>query len=378
MDSGPEGPSAIFQTNYNPAASPTAAAGSARLHDPCSCRLAGPHGATTVRPRPRRAYMGTPILWLTPSPGDTPTVYTRSDALSNAAELRFADSIARYSHDDWKREQHDEPTCHAKMRYVSTGRPSVLPPDFLACYLSHKRPSLSDLKGLAGKGRLHTTDDDNVLLLRSRTLPPTRSDKLNSVGRAACLLNDESVRIYVPLPMRDWIMQACHSTASCHLGTTRTLHMLERFYWWIGTNVCTQWWLRHCLKCQAPQTPRLTVRWSIISMPLPEGPGVAVSADYFGPLPVTPQGNNYILLFTDRFSRRADMFRVNAAEFTAEGTANILVNQYIPLWGSPRTILLDNDCSSAPSFHKLYISCWVCTSLLQAPIIPTVTGALSG
>ena len=79
-------PSAIFQTRYNPAASPTAAAGSAHRRDPCSCRLAGPHGATTVRPRPCRAYMGTPLLRLTPSSGDTPTAYTRSDALGDAAE----------------------------------------------------------------------------------------------------------------------------------------------------------------------------------------------------------------------------------------------------------------------------------------------------
>ena len=71
------------------------------------------------------------------------------------------------------------------MRYVSIGRPSVLPPDFSACYLSHKRPSLSDIKELAGKGRLQTTDDDIVLLVRNPTLPPTRPDKPNSVGRAA-------------------------------------------------------------------------------------------------------------------------------------------------------------------------------------------------
>ena len=77
-------------------------------------------------------------------------------------------------------------------------------------------------------------------------------------------------------------------------------------------------------------------------MPLPEGPGIAVSVDYFGPLPVTPRGNTFILLFTDRFSLRADMFPVTAAEFTAEGTANILVNQYIPLWGCQRTMLSDN------------------------------------
>ena len=62
-------------------------------------------------------------------------------------------------------------------------------------------------------------------------------------------------------------------------------------------------------------------------MPLPEGPGVAISVDYFGPLPVTPRGNTYILLITDLFSRGADMFPVTAPEFTAEGTANILVNK---------------------------------------------------
>ena len=62
-------------------------------------------------------------------------------------------------------------------------------------------------------------------------------------------------------------------------------------------------------------------------MPLPEGPGVAISVDYFGPLPVTPRGNTYILLITDRFSRRADRFAVIAAEFTVEGTVTILVNK---------------------------------------------------
>ena len=48
------------------------------------------------------------------------------------------------------------------------------------------------------------------------------------------------------------------------------------------------------------------------------------------------------LLFTDRLSRRAAMFAVTTAEFTAEGTANILVNRFIPLWGCPSTLLSDN------------------------------------
>ena len=48
------------------------------------------------------------------------------------------------------------------------------------------------------------------------------------------------------------------------------------------------------------------------------------------PFRSSPRDNTYILLFTDRFSRRADVFPVTAAEFTAEGTNNILVNQYFP------------------------------------------------
>ena len=113
-------------------------------------------------------------------------------------------------------------------------------------------------------------------------------------------------------------------------------------------NVCTRWWLRHCLKCQARQTTWLTVRLPIISITLPKGPGIAISVDYFGPLQVTPRGNTYILPITDRSSLRAGVFATTAAEFTAEGTANILVNQYITLRGCPRTMLSDNGVQFAP------------------------------
>ena len=108
-------------------------------------------------------------------------------------------------------------------------------------------------------------------------------------------------------------------------------------------SICTRLWLRYYLKCQARKRPRLTVRCPIISVPPPPGPGIAVSVGYFGSLPVTPRGNTYVLLFTDGFSRRADMFAVTAVEFTDEGTANILINRYIPVWGCPRSILSDND-----------------------------------
>ena len=124
----------------------------------------------------RAEPVGTPLLRLTPPPGDMPTAPAKLDVLGDAAESQFADSVRRYSHADWEREQQVEPTCHAVMRYIAIGRPSALPADFLSCYPSHKRPSLSDIQELACIRRLRTTDDNIVLLVRNPTPPPKTSD----------------------------------------------------------------------------------------------------------------------------------------------------------------------------------------------------------
>ena len=173
-------------------------------------------------------------------------------------------------------------------------------------------------------------------------------------------------------------MQACHSTASCHLGTTRTLCMPERFYWWIGMNVCTRWWLRHCLKCQARKTSRLTVHWPIISMPLPEG--------LASPSVLTPGA-----LYRSRC--KATPTSCSSPTVSVVGpicspslppTSPLRVwptlcsTNTFPYRGARAPYSWTTASSSAPSFHKLYTRCWACASLPQAPIIQTTTEALSG
>ena len=81
--------------------------------------------------RDRAEPVGTPLLRLTPPLGDTPPAPAKLDALGDAAKLQFADSVARYSHADWERQQQAEPTCHAARRYSTISRPSALPADFI-------------------------------------------------------------------------------------------------------------------------------------------------------------------------------------------------------------------------------------------------------
>ena len=125
----------------------------------------------------------------------------------------------------------------------------------------------------------------------------------------------------------------------------------------IGLHASVRAWLRACYTCRARKASRQTVRWPVLSLPHPSGPGIVVAVDFFGPLPVTPRGHAYILLFTDRFSRRADMYAVSPAKFTARGTADVLVNEYMPKWGCMTTLLSDNGyhfCSKlSAAIYKL-------------------------
>ena len=306
---------------------------------PRSARL----GSTTSTGRPASTSSTLPPppdLQSDPPPPTAPLHPTVLDLDVQAAAVHLSNTVLNYSHSDWEQAQRQESFCDATRRYIQLGYPQPLPTSLCNRIPSRQRPDPADILDLAAKGRLIQGDHDTILLVRGPAAVVSRPNGLPARLRRPPF--NDSVCIYLPLLARPWIMHACHADASCHLGITRTLKMLERFYWWVGMEACTKWWVRRCLKCQARKTSRQTVRWPILSIPLPNSPGVAVSVDYFGPLPITARGNAYILLFTDRFSRRADMFAVTTAKFTAEGTANILVNRFIPLWGCPSTFLSDN------------------------------------
>ena len=257
-----------------------------------------------------------------PPPLSAPLHPTASDPDVQTAAAHLSNTLLNYSHSDWEHPQREDPLCDATRRYIQLGCPQHCLISLCGHIPSHRRPASTDILDLAAKGRLIQGDHGTTLFVRN---PVTvASSSVDTPARLGRLPFNDPVRIYVPLLARPWIMHACHADA------------------WVGMEVCTKWWVRRCLKCQVRKTSRQTVRWPVLPIPLPNSPGVAVSVDYFGPLPITARGNSYILLFTDRFSRRADMFAVTTAEFTAEGTANILVNRFIPLWGCPSTLLYDN------------------------------------
>ena len=64
------------------------------------------------------------------------------------------------------------------------------------------------------------------------------------------------------------------------------------------------------------------------------------SFDLLGPLPGTSNnGNVYVFLIVDLFSRHAEGYAMAKDEKPARGCASKIVDDYIPRWGCPHTFL---------------------------------------
>ena len=102
---------------------------------------------------------------------------------------------------------------------------------------------------------------------------------------------------------------------------------------------------------------------------------MAISIDHFGPTPVKLLGNTYILLVTDRFNSRADMFAVAAAEFTTEGTTGVLTTRTFPFEDAATS--RTTASSSAQDFHTLFASYLASVKSPPARTAPTKLAAWS-
>ena len=219
------------------AASAAAASPPLRTSPPPRSARLGP----TTSPGHRAPISSTPPpadLQSVPPPLSTPLHPTAPDPDAQAAAAHLSNTLLNYSHSDWEQAQRDDPLCDATRRYIQLGYPQHCLTSLCDHIPSHRRPASTDILDLAAKGRLIQGDYGTTLFVRNPvTVASSPADTTARLGR---LPFNDPVRIYVPLLARPWIMHACHADASCHLGVMRTLKMLERFYWWVGMEVCTK------------------------------------------------------------------------------------------------------------------------------------------
>ena len=203
---------------------------------PRSARL-----GSTTSPGRRTPISSTPPpadLQSAPPPLSAPLHPTASDPDVQAAAAHLSNTLLNYNHSEWEQAQREDPLCDATRRYIQLGCPQHHLTSLCEHIPSHRHPDSPEILDLAAKGRLMQGDHGTTLFVRNPvTVASSSVDTPAHLGR---LPFNDSIRFYVPLLTRPWTMHACHADASCHLGVTRTLKMLERFYGWVGMEVCTK------------------------------------------------------------------------------------------------------------------------------------------
>ena len=143
-------------------------------------------------------------------------------------------------------------------------------------------------------------------------------------------------QLVLPKSFRHFVFQQLHETpTSGHLGITKTLSKIRsRFFWYAMRNDVTHW-CQTCDKCasrkRTPRHIRAPLQSYNVGAPLER-----VAIDVLGPLPTSDNGNKYLLVIGDYFTKWMDAYPMPNQESTT--VAEILVKNFVVVFGVSKNL----------------------------------------
>jgi transposase InsO family protein len=165
-------------------------------------------------------------------------------------------------------------------------------------------------------------------------------------------------QVFVPTDLREEICQLAHDHPSAgHFGQTKTLDLVQRYYWWPGMRREVELYVDTCLVCQQAKYSRQKPAGLLQPLHIPEQPWTELSMDFITQLPKTKGGHDAIAVFVDRLTK---MVRIAATttDVSAEGAADLMVQHVIRHHGLPSTIVSDRDTRFTSKFYQHLVNRW--------------------
>ena len=121
-----------------------------------------------------------------------------------------------------------------------------------------------------------------------------------------CIQPDDGrgwLQLVVPHQLRAEILKEAHEGVSGgHLGQDKTLYRLKEIFYWPGHFNDVRDWCLTCQACATRKTP-VPARRAPLGTITAGYPTQIKAVDLLGPLPESPNGNSYILVVGDYFTR---------------------------------------------------------------------------
>ena len=144
--------------------------------------------------------------------------------------------------------------------------------------------------------------------------------------------------IIIPQTLRADVMRLFHAAPPFgHLGAERMYQLMRDKVIWPSMRRDIFEYVADCIRCNLNGKHKLRRHGKLRETPQPNTPGLMISIDLAGPLPLTERGNKYLLCIIDHCSRFTVVVPQKTA--TAEETATNFVDRYIYTFGIPKAIV---------------------------------------
>ncbi len=157
---------------------------------------------------------------------------------------------------------------------------------------------------------------------------------------------DPRWQVVAPKPLRSQIFKACHHHAmAAHQGVVRTAALIKRRFYWPRMQKDVEAWCKRCTTCG-----RCKAAHGELQQPQHGAFNKRVSVDLIGPLHRTDQGNEYIVVMQDHFTKWIE----GAAVATKEAmlVADVIVNEWVYKHGTPLNLHSDRGTEFTAVVHR--------------------------
>jgi transposase InsO family protein len=156
--------------------------------------------------------------------------------------------------------------------------------------------------------------------------------------------------VVIPKTLVKAVLKCYHELPfTAHQGIVRTMAAIKRKYWWKSLSRDVTEYINECEACAKRKTGNRVIAPLGESLEAREFLDI-VSLDVVGPLPVTAEGNKYLLTFIDHFTRFCEAIPVPTQE--TEVIAREFVVRIITQYGAPKTLLTDRGATFTSALMK--------------------------
>ena len=161
---------------------------------------------------------------------------------------------------------------------------------------------------------------------------------------------DLTQQIYAPKTLRSRLLMLAHyPRLAGHPGGTRMYQTLRRTFHWPSMAMDVFNTVKQCSSC-AKERLSLRKHSRFLKLFPAERPLECVSIDILGPLPRSFNGNKYLVVITDRYSKLVQT--VPLRTINAWNVAKVFCDHWVFVFGRPKYVLSDNGGQCISKFFQ--------------------------